>query len=232
MSRKKQSAEGGRGGAAGPVSVPGVIGVVGAGTMGAGIAQLACLQAGVRTLLHDPMPDALARGVEGIEHQLDRGVERERWSAEDAAAARARLEAAERLEDLAPCDLVIEAAPESLALKHELYERLSAAVASAATDPGRVVGMHFFNPAPVMRLVEVIAGDASDERAVGVARAAGEAMGKRVIVAADGPGFLVNRCGRPFGLEALRLLGERIATVERIDRICRLGGGCGRFAPR
>src|SRR6478752_5437105 len=243
MSQKKRSAEGGRAGAAGPVSVPGTIGVVGAGTMGAGIAQLACLQAGARTLLHDPMPDALARGVEGIEHQLDRGVERERWSADDAAAARARLEAAERLEDLAPCDLVIEAAPESLALKHELYERLSAvvapecvlatntsslpvtAIASAATDPERVVGMHFFNPAPVMRLVEVIAGDASDERAMAVARAAGEAMGKRVIVAADGPGFLVNRCGRPFGLEALRLLAERVATVERIDRICRLGGG-------
>jgi 3-hydroxybutyryl-CoA dehydrogenase len=223
--------------------VPRVIGVVGAGTMGAGIAQLACLQAGSRTLLHDPMPEALARGVEGTQHQLDRGVERERWSAEDASAARKRLEAAERLEDLAPCDLVIEAAPESLSLKHELYERLSAvvapecvlatntsslpvtAIASAATNPERVVGMHFFNPAPVMRLVEVIAGDASDERAMGVARAAGEAMGKRVIVAADGPGFLVNRCGRPYGLEALRLLAERVATVERIDRICRLGGG-------
>ena len=106
--------------------MPRVIGVVGAGTMGAGIAQLACLQAGARTLLHDPMPEALARGVAGIEHQLERGVERERWSAEDAAAARERLEAAERLEDLAACDLVIEAAPESLALKHELYERLSA----------------------------------------------------------------------------------------------------------
>ncbi|HKC83712.1 MAG TPA: 3-hydroxyacyl-CoA dehydrogenase NAD-binding domain-containing protein, partial [bacterium] len=88
--------------------VPGVIGVVGAGTMGAGIAQLACLQAGARTLLHDPMPEALARGVEGIEHQLERGVERERWSAEEAAAARERLEPAERLEDLAACELVIE----------------------------------------------------------------------------------------------------------------------------
>ncbi|MCA1847318.1 MAG: 3-hydroxyacyl-CoA dehydrogenase, partial [Actinobacteria bacterium] len=87
------------------------------------------------------------------------------------------------------------------------------------------VGMHFFNPAPVMRLVEVIAGELSDPEAVAVARAAGEAMGKRVILAADGPGFLVNRCGRPFGMEALRLAQERIAGFEQIDRICRLGGG-------
>src|SRR5256886_15257766 len=108
---------------------PATIGVVGAGTMGAGIAQLACLQAGARTPLHDPMPEALARGVEGIEHQLDRGVERERWSAEDAAAARARLEAAERVEDLAACDLVIEAAPGALALKHEPYRRPGGVVA-------------------------------------------------------------------------------------------------------
>src|SRR5437764_3504822 len=101
---------------------PATIGVVGAGTMGAGIAQLACLPAGARTLLHDPIPDALARGVEGIEHQLQRGVERERWSAEDAQAARERLEPVAQLDDLAPCDLVIEAAPESLSVKHELYE--------------------------------------------------------------------------------------------------------------
>src|SRR5207247_5388061 len=167
----------------------------------------------------------------------------ERWSAEDAAAARERLQTADTLEALAPCEIVIEAAPESLSVKHELYERLSAvvapecvlatntsslpvtAIAAAAAHSERVVGMHFFNPAPVMRLVEVIAGHASAEPAMALARAAGEAMGKRVIVAADGPGFLVNRCGRPFGLEALRLLQERVATVERIDRICRLGGG-------
>src|SRR2546430_10740119 len=211
--------------------------------MGAGIAQLACLQAGARTLLHDPIPDALAHGIEGIDHQLTRGAERGRWSEQDAKAGRGRLEAVDSVEGLAPCELVIEAAPESLSLKHELYERLSAAVgedcvlatntsslpvtaiAAAAVRPERVVGMHFFNPAPVMRLVEVIAGDASSEEALAVGRAAGEAMGKRVIVAADGPGFLVNRCGRPFGLEALRLLQEHVATIEQIDRICRLGGG-------
>jgi 3-hydroxybutyryl-CoA dehydrogenase len=239
MQSQKRSAEGGRAGAAGPVTV---IGVCGAGTMGAGIAQLAC-QSGARTLLHDPVPEALERGIAAIEAQLERGVERGRWSEDDARAARERLEPAPTLDALAPCELVIEAAPESLAVKHELFEALSAivapdcvlatntssllvtAIAAAATHPERVVGMHFFNPAPVMRLLEVVAGEASDERSIELARAAGEAMGKRVIVAADGPGFLVNRCGRPFGLEALRLLQERIAPLEQIDRICRMGGG-------
>ena len=98
-------------------------------------------------------------------------------------------------------------------------------LAGAAARPENVVGMHFFNPPPLMKLLEVIAAEQTGERALDVARAAGEAMGKTVIVAGDGPGFLVNRCGRPFGAEALRLLQERVATHEQIDRICRLGGG-------
>jgi 3-hydroxybutyryl-CoA dehydrogenase len=219
------------------------IGVAGAGTMGAGIAQLGCLS-GARTLLHDPVPEALERGVARIRAQLDRGVERGRLTAEQASAASQRLQAAPALDDLRDCDLVIEAAPERLELKRELFARLSeevvsedcvlatntssllvTAVATAARQPERVVGMHFFNPAPVMRLLEVVAGEQSSGSALAVARATGEAMGKHVIVAADGPGFLVNRCNRPFGLEALRLLQERVATIEEIDRICRLAGG-------
>jgi len=221
---------------------PRVIGVCGAGTMGAGIAQLAC-QAGARTLLHDPDADALKRGIAGIERHLSRSVERGRTSREDADAALAELHAAERLEDLAACELVIEAAPERLELKRELLARLSevvsatcvlasntssllvTAMATAATPADRVVGMHFFNPPPLMALLEVVAGVESSERALAVARAAGAAMGKRVIDAVDGPGFIVNRCNRPFGLEALRLLSEQVATIEQIDRICRMGGG-------
>ena len=99
------------------------------------------------------------------------------------------------------------------------------AMATASRNPERVVGMHFFNPAPLMKLVEVVAGADSGEAALAVARATGEAMGRRVIDAADGPGFLVNRCNRPYSLEALRLLQERVATVEQIDRIARLAGG-------
>jgi len=220
------------------VSLPATLGVVGAGTMGAGIAQLGCA-AGMRTLLHDPVPEALERGLESVRKGLGKWVERGRADAETASL----LAAAPSLEDLGSCELVIEAAPERPDLKRELFERLSAvcgeeavlatntssipvtSLAGAATRPENVVGMHFFNPPPLMKLLEVIAADQTGERALAVAQATGEAMGKQVIVAADGPGFLVNRCGRPFYTEALRLLQERVATAEQIDRICRLGGG-------
>jgi 3-hydroxybutyryl-CoA dehydrogenase len=102
---------------------------------------------------------------------------------------------------------------------------LVTAIAAAASNPERVVGMHFFNPAPVMALLEVVAGVRSSPQALAVALATGEAMGKTVIEAKDGPGFIVNRCNRPFGLEALRLLQEQISDVETIDRICRMAGG-------
>jgi 3-hydroxybutyryl-CoA dehydrogenase len=214
------------------------LGVVGAGTMGAGIAQLGC-GAGMETRLHDPVPDALERGAESVRSGLAKWVEKGR--ADEAAAG--RLRPASTLDELADSDLVIEAAPERADLKRELFSRLSeicgrdtvlatntssipvTSLASAAERPEDVVGMHFFNPAPLMPLLEVIAADQTGERALQVARDAGEAMGKTVIVAADGPGFLVNRCGRPFYTEALRLLQERVATHEQIDRICRLGGG-------
>jgi 3-hydroxybutyryl-CoA dehydrogenase len=214
---------------------PDVIGVVGAGTMGAGIAQLAAAT-GARTLLHDPLPDALERGLE----QIADGIER--WRAKGRLQREPGLVAgAADLGALADAGLVIEAAPERLQLKRELFAALGevapaavlasntssipiTAIASAVADPGRVVGMHFFNPAPVMRLVEVIAGIDSSAEALDVARATGKAMGKRVIDATDGPGFLVNRCNRPFGLEALKLLQERVADVETIDAIVRAAG--------
>jgi 3-hydroxybutyryl-CoA dehydrogenase len=189
------------------------IGVVGAGTMGAGIAALAA-GAGLDTLLHDPDPAALARAPEGPTPVS--GVA-----------------------DLAACELVIEAAPEDLELKRGLFAQLAEVVgdecvlatntsslsvtALAAGDP-RVVGMHFFNPPGKMRLLEVVAGDDSWPAALATARATGEAMGKHVIVAADGPGFIVNRCNRPFSLEALRIVQERIATPDEVDRSCRAGG--------
>jgi 3-hydroxybutyryl-CoA dehydrogenase len=223
-------------------ATPDIIGVIGAGTMGAGIAQLAC-KTGARTLLHDPVSEALQRGCERVTEGLGKEEAKGKLSADQAQAAAAKLEPVGNLEALAPCGLVIEAAPESLELKHKLYAQLSeivsagcvlasntsslpiTAIAAAATHPERVVGMHFFNPAPLMRLLEVVAGTLSGERALATAHATGEAMGKDAIRASDGPGFLVNRCNRPFGLEALRLLAERIADVPTIDRIVRLGGG-------
>ena len=219
-----------------------IVGVLGAGTMGAGIAQLAC-RAGARTLLHDPIAEALERGAGRVRGGFEKEAAKGRITAEEASAAAARLEVVADMEAFAPCDLVIEAAPELVELKREIYGRLSGIVsdecvlatntsslpvtgiAAGATHPERVVGMHFFNPAPLMALVEVIAGLRSSESALAVADATGRAMGKTVIRATDGPGFLVNRCNRPFGLEALRILGERIADVPTIDCIVRLGGG-------
>ena len=232
----------GAGGAEVSPEPPTVLGVAGAGTMGAGIAQLGCV-AGLTTFLYDPDVDALKRGTERIVRQLDREVSRERLSQSEAEAAKRHLRPAPSLDDLAGCELVIEAAPERAEIKRELFSRVSevvsgdcvlatntssllvTALATAASHPSRVVGMHFFNPPALMALLEVVAGVESSARALAVARAAGEAMGKRVIEAVDGPGFLVNRCNRPWGLEALKLLSEGVATVEQIDRICRLGAG-------
>jgi 3-hydroxybutyryl-CoA dehydrogenase len=214
------------------------LGVVGAGTMGAGIAQLGAA-AGMRTLLYDPVPAALERGTDAARSGLAKWVEKGRIG-QDAASL---LEPVSSLDELAPCGLVIEAAPERAELKRDLFGALSmvcgddvvlatntssipvTSLASAAARPENVVGMHFFNPPPLMPLLELIRADQSSDEAMELARAVGAAMGKEVIVAADGPGFLVNRCGRPFSGEGLRLLQERVATHEQIDRICRLGGG-------
>ena len=209
--------------------------------MGSGIAQLGCA-AGMQTLLHDPDADALKRGIERIERQLDREVSAERLAEADAPGPRStcaprrrsrlrRLRARDRGRARAAGDQAQPVRPASevvsadCVLATNTSSLLVTALAPAASHPERVVGMHFFNPPPLMALLEVVAGIESSERALAVARAAGEAMGKRVIDAVDGPGFLVNRCNRPWGLEALKLLSEGIATVEQIDRICRLGGG-------
>jgi 3-hydroxybutyryl-CoA dehydrogenase len=214
------------------------LGVVGAGTMGAGIAQLGAA-AGMRTLLHDPVPEALERGTESVRRGLAKWVEKGRVGEEAASL----FEPVSKLDDLAPCELVIEAAPERADLKRDLFGALSVvcgddvvlatntssipvtSLASAAARPESVVGMHFFNPPPLMPLLEVIRADQTGGPAMELAERVGRAMGKEVIVAADGPGFLVNRCGRPFNGEGLRLLQERVATQAQIDRICRLGGG-------
>ncbi|HZA90813.1 MAG TPA: 3-hydroxyacyl-CoA dehydrogenase NAD-binding domain-containing protein [Solirubrobacterales bacterium] len=218
------------------------IGVAGAGTMGAGIAQVACL-GGLDTHLHDPSPEAREAGERRLREALAKGAERGRWSEPDAKAAGERLHASPRLEDLAGCELVIEAAPEELELKRELFRRLAevcgdrtilatntsslqvTAIGAAVPRPERIVGMHFFNPPALMRLVEIVAGEDSAEEALETATAVVRRMGREPVRAADGPGFLANRVARPFGLEALRLLGDGISTVDQIDRIVRLGGG-------
>jgi 3-hydroxyacyl-CoA dehydrogenase len=217
------------------------VGVVGAGTMGAGIAQVAAL-GGFEAALHDPLPGALDRGLERLRADLARGAERNRWSSEDARAAEDLVHPAPSLADLSRCDLVIEAAPEVLELKRTLFADLETvcgpdailatntsslsvtAIAAGVSRPERVVGMHFFNPPALMRLVEIVAGDDSGEEALAEATAAAERMGRTPIRAADGIGFVANRCVRPFTLESLKLVAEGVA-FDQIDRIVRVGGG-------
>src|SRR3954454_2342919 len=210
--------------------------------MGAGIAQLGCL-GGLETWLHDPVTDALVAGKARVENGLAKGVARDMWSESKVDAARKRLHLADRLEDLAACEFAIEAAPEDLTLKRGLFADLAAAcgpgailatntsslsvtaIAAGVERPERVCGMHFFNPPPLMRLVEIVAGDETPHEIAEVAAEVARAMRREPIRAADGIGFVANRCARPFTSEALRLLGERIAPVDQIDRIVRIGGG-------
>lgn len=217
-------------------------GVVGAGTMGAGIAQVLA-QAGAEVRLIDVDDAATARGERLIEADLARAVQRGRMTEQEAAAVRARVVADTELASLAGCELVVEAVPERLELKRDVMRRLAQAcgpqtilatntssllvseIAATTPAPERVVGLHFFNPAPAMALVEVVPGVRTVPEVVARAVAAMEAAGKRPIVARDGIGFVVNRCARPFYGEALRLVAEGVATVEQVDRICRLGGG-------
>src|SRR5436190_3108113 len=218
------------------------VGVVGAGTMGAGIAQIAAL-GGYETHLYEIDEGQLARGLEMIRDGMRRGAERDRWSETDAEAALERLRTDTQVELLRGCDLVIEAATEDLDLKRELFDRLASvcgpeavlatntsslsvtAIAAAVERPERIVGMHFFNPPALMRLVEVIAGDESGESALELAAEVARGMGRTPIRARDSVGFVANRCVRPFFLESLRMLGEGIAPHDEIDRIVRVGAG-------
>jgi len=206
--------------------------------MGAGIAQLGC-QSGLETRLVDASEVALEKARAAVE----RGLEKAAAKGRAEAGALERLTTTTSLADLAGCDVVIEAVPEELALKQRVLTEVAGVVGDAAVlatntssipvthvaagvpGPERVVGMHFFNPAPVMRLVEVIAGVETSAATVETAARLGEALGKRVVHADDGPGFLVNRCNRPFQLEALTALRDGLADAPTIDRIVRLGGG-------
>ncbi|HEY8177232.1 MAG TPA: 3-hydroxyacyl-CoA dehydrogenase NAD-binding domain-containing protein [Candidatus Limnocylindria bacterium] len=210
------------------------LGVLGAGTMGAGIAQVAAL-AGVEVLLHDPLPGAVDKARDRVAGFLARRVEKEELSPADRDAAMGRIQPQHHLEDLAAAELVVEAIPEDLELKRRAFRLLDAAasprtllatntsslsvarIASAAATPERVLGMHFFNPVPLMALVEVIPGPMTDGAAVERGQAIARQLGKEPVVAADTPGFIVNRVARPFYLEAMRIVGEGAARVDEVD---------------
>jgi 3-hydroxybutyryl-CoA dehydrogenase len=218
------------------------VGVVGAGTMGAGIAQIAAL-GGYETRLHDPVPAALETGIQRMRAALTKGATRGLWSEPEAEEASARAGAAASLEELCECDLVVEAAPEDLELKRSLFADLAETCGSSAIlatntsslpvtaigegvpRPERVVGMHFFNPPALMKLVEVVATARSSKAALAATAEVGRRMGRTPIRAKDSPGFIANRLARPFSLESLRMLAEGVADAKTIDRVVRLGGG-------
>ena len=217
--------------------------VVGAGTMGGGIAQVAA-RAGYRTAVFDVAPGAAQRGVERVGESLARAVEKGRCTAEEREQALQRLSVAPDLDAAAAdADLIIEAAPESLELKKELFARISrsaraeailatntsslpiTAIAAAAKGPERVIGLHFFNPVPAMKLLEIVQGERTHPMVVTVARAVGARLGKEVVAVHDAPGFATSRLGIALAMEAIRMLEEGVASAEEIDRAIELGYG-------
>jgi len=216
------------------------IGVVGAGIMGSGIAQVIAAN-GMQAIVNDVAQEFLDRGISAIRSNLDRAVQKGRLSRQEAEEALSRVRPTLRLEDMAEAEFVIEAATEREDIKLELFRRLDqicapevilatntssipiTRIAAATKRPERVVGMHFFNPPPVMRLVEVIRGIATDERTVRQTVELARALGKEPVEVADAPGFVVNRLLIPMINEAAFLLQEGVARAEDIDRAMKLG---------
>jgi 3-hydroxybutyryl-CoA dehydrogenase len=218
------------------------VAVVGTGTMGQGIAQVA-LAAGHPVRLYDAVPGRVGEAADAIGARLDRLVEKGRMGAAERDAARARLHPAANLAELADAALVVEAVLEQLAVKQELFTALEeivaddcllatntsslsvTAVAGALRHPGRFVGLHFFNPAPLLPLVEVVSGHATDESTATRAWATAAAWGKTPVRCADLPGFIVNRIARPFYAEAFAVYEEHGTDPATIDAVLRESGG-------
>lgn len=218
------------------------IGVIGAGTMGSGIAEVAAA-AGFTVRMHDIAAEALNAGMARIKQSLNRAVEKDRLTAVAATEISARIHPAPTLDELREADLVIEAVLERLDVKRELFRTLDAlvkreamltsntsslsitAIAAATTRQAQVAGLHFFNPPTAMRLVEVVRGKHTSDDTIAACLDLVKRFGKTPVVCGDTPGFIVNRVARPFYGEALRLLGEGIASVETIDTIVKQTGG-------
>ena len=218
------------------------VGVVGCGLMGGGIAQVAA-QAGFATTVVEANQDLLDRGLGAVRRNLDGLVEKGRLEAGARYAAWGRLRGTVRLEDLRDADLVVEAITENVALKKETFGRLDAIcpahallasntssctiteLAAATKRPAQVLGLHFFNPAPVMKLVEVVRTILTSEEAIKTAWGFVQGLGKMPVATQDTTGFIVNRLLVPYLIEAIRLLEAGIATKEDIDQAMKLGCG-------
>jgi 3-hydroxybutyryl-CoA dehydrogenase len=216
------------------------VGVVGAGTMGSGIAQVAA-QAGYDVTMRDIEQDFVDSGFETIEDSLDRFVARDSIDADEKAAIVDRIEGTTALDDLADCDVVVEAALEEMDVKQDIFTDLAGAVdddcllatntstlsittiASAIDSEARVVGLHFMNPVPIMEGVEIVEGEKSSQAALELAHAFAEDLGKTTWESDDKPGFVANRILMPWINEGIRAFDEGVATKEDIDTGMELG---------
>jgi 3-hydroxybutyryl-CoA dehydrogenase len=218
-----------------------IVGVLGAGTMGNGIAQVAA-QAGYQVVMRDIEDRFVDNGLKAIEKFLSKSVEKGKMTEEQKKGVTGRIKGTTRMEDLKNADLVIEAVFEDLAIKKDLFKQLDeltrkdviltsntssmsiTEIAVATKRPEKVAGMHFFNPAPLMRLVEVIRGFHTNDETVRIVMEITRKMGKEPVeVKKDTPGFIVNRLMIPHFVEAIRMLEEGIATAEDIDKAIKLG---------
>nr|AIF16894.1 3-hydroxyacyl-CoA dehydrogenase (paaH, hbd, fadB, mmgB) [uncultured marine group II/III euryarchaeote KM3_75_E04] len=217
------------------------VAVIGAGTMGAGIAQV-CAQAGWQTRLFDAFPEGLERGMNAINEFWNKGIARGKTTSEQKAEWQANLTAIDNMaEAVSDVDLVIEAVPEIMELKQQIFAdlgRFSPAhailgtntsglsigdIAKASGRPKQVIGMHFFNPVPIMKLLELVQHDSISDETIATARTVGEAIGKTTILVNDVPGFATSRLGVVIGNEAIRMLADGVASASDIDTAMRLG---------
>lgn len=216
------------------------VAIIGAGTMGAGIAQV-CAQSGLDTVLYDINPDMVQKAKAGIIKNLDGAIERGKMTAEEKESTLNKLVFVVDFE-LLKADLILEAIIEKLDVKVSLFEKLAAQnaettllatntstipitqIAAKIQHPERVVGIHFFNPAHIMKLVEVIAGAQTSDAVVATATDFVKKLGKSPIIAKDAPGFIVNRVARPYYVEGLKVAEENVAPFETIDALCEASG--------
>ncbi len=216
------------------------IGVIGAGQMGAGIAQVSA-RAGYRVILSDVDRATAEAGKAGVAKALDRLVDKSQLEPSDAAALLSRIETVANYDPMAEADLIIEAASEREDVKRRIFSEVGLVLANrailasntssipitrlaqASPDPSRFIGVHFFNPVPVMNLIEVVRGLATAESTVELVVEYGQALGKQLVFVNDAPGFVVNRVLIPMINEACFALGEGVATIQDIDAACRLG---------
>jgi 3-hydroxybutyryl-CoA dehydrogenase len=216
------------------------VGVVGCGQMGGGITQV-CAQSGYQVVVSEVNEELLRRGLAQVKSSLDRAVEKGKMSEADKEAALSRIKGTTDIKDFSGCDLVIEAAVENLELKKSIFAELDKTcpkhailatntsclsiidMAMATSRPDKVLGVHFFNPAPVMKLVEIVKTIATSEETLKIATAFGQSLGKTPVIAQDAPGFIVNRLMVPQLLNAIRMVEAGVATKEDIDTAMTLG---------